>query len=67
VNACDILINTVSRLAVVSDFVQRLDDDSCLLDKDTPAGLHLIMAGCIADLRTIIETNSLPAQFIKGR
>jgi hypothetical protein len=55
------LLNVVSQLAVVSDFVQRLDDDSYLLDKDTPAGLHLIMAGCIADLRNIVETNGLSA------
>jgi hypothetical protein len=61
VNAYDILLNVVSQLAVVSDFVQRLDDDSYLLDKDTPAGLHLIMIDCIADLRNIIETNGLSA------
>jgi hypothetical protein len=61
VNACDVLINTISRLAVVSDFVQRIEDDSYLLDRDTPVGLHLIMTGCIADLRKIVETESLPA------
>jgi hypothetical protein len=61
VNAYDRLINIVSQLAVVSDFVQRLDDDSYLLDKDTPAGLHLIMIDCITDLRDIIETSGLPA------
>jgi hypothetical protein len=61
-NACDILMNVVSQLAVVSDFVQRLDDDSYLLDKDTPAGLHLIMVDCIADLRKLIETGGLPPE-----
>jgi hypothetical protein len=59
VNAYDRLMNIVSQLAVVSDFVQRLDDDSYLLDKDTPAGLHLIMLDCITDLRNIIETDGL--------
>jgi hypothetical protein len=58
-NAYDRLMNIVSQLAVVSDFVQRLDDDSYLLDRDTPAGLHLIMIGCIADLRSIIEAEGL--------
>jgi hypothetical protein len=43
----------------VSDFVQRIDDESYLLDKDTPAGLHFIMTDCIASLRTIIETGGL--------
>jgi hypothetical protein len=60
-NAYDVLTNAISQLAVVSDFVQRLDDDSYLLDKDTPAGLHLIMIDCIADLRKIVEAESLPA------
>jgi hypothetical protein len=60
-NAYDRLMNIVSQLAVVSDFVQRLGDDSYLLDRDTPAGLHLIMIDCIAGLRNIIETESLPA------
>jgi hypothetical protein len=67
VNAYDRLLNVVSQLAVVSDFVQRLDDDSYLLDKDTPAGLHLIMAGCITDLRDIIEAGSLHAPSAEGR
>jgi hypothetical protein len=61
VNAYDILMNAVAQLAVVSDFVQRIDDDSYLLDKDTPVGLHLIMTGCIADLRKILETDGLSA------
>jgi hypothetical protein len=52
-------VNIVSQLAVVSDFVQRMDYDNYLLNKDTPAGLHLIMADCIADLRRIIETDGL--------
>jgi hypothetical protein len=60
-NAYDVLANTISQLAVVSDFVQRIDDESYLLDRDTPAGLHLIMTGCIADLRKIVEAESLPA------
>jgi hypothetical protein len=54
-------MDIVSRLAVVSDFVQRLDDDSYLLDKDTPAGLHLIVIDCITDLRDIIEKDGLSA------
>jgi hypothetical protein len=61
VNAYDRIMNVVSQLAVVSDFVQRLGDESYLLDKDTPAGLHLIMIDCIADLRDIIDTGGLPA------
>jgi hypothetical protein len=61
VNAYDRIMNVVSQLAVVSDFVQRLGDESYLLDKDTPAGLHLIMIDCIADLRDIIETDGLTA------
>jgi hypothetical protein len=60
-NAYDLLLNVVSRLAVVSDFVQRIDDESYLLDKDTPAGLHLIMTGCIAELRQLVETDNIPA------
>ncbi|MDR2185438.1 MAG: hypothetical protein LBO80_07220 [Treponema sp.] len=66
-NAYDNLVNIVSQLAVVSDFVQRIDDDSYLLDKDTPAGLHLIMTGCIADLRRIIENDGLSAPSAPGR
>jgi hypothetical protein len=61
VNAYDTLMNAVSQLAAVSDFIRRIDDDSYLLDRDTPAGLHLIMAGCIAGLRQIIETDGLSA------
>jgi hypothetical protein len=67
VNVYDILLNTVAQLAVVSDFVQRIDDDSYLLDKDTPSGLHLIMTGCIADLRKIIETDGLSTPPAQGR
>jgi hypothetical protein len=66
-NAYDVLMNIVSQLAVVSDFVQRLDDDSYLLDKDTPVGLHLIMADYIAALRNIIETEGLSGPPKEGR
>jgi hypothetical protein len=55
-NAADRLNNAISELAAVSDFIKRIGDDSQLLEADTPQGLHLIMGGCIAELKKISET-----------
>jgi len=50
---CDRLNNTISELAAVSDFVKRIGDESHLLEEETPHGLHLILCGCIAELKKI--------------
>jgi hypothetical protein len=50
---CDKLNNTVSELTAVSDFIKRMGDDTHLLEEETPQGLHLIMGGCIAELKQI--------------
>ena len=55
-DAADRLINTISELTAVSDFIKRIGDDSQLLEADTPRGLHIIMGECIAELKKISDT-----------
>jgi hypothetical protein len=52
-NASDRLVNTISELTAVSDFVKRIGDEAYLLEAETPPGLHLIMIECIAELKKI--------------
>jgi len=54
-NNVDILNNVVSKLGAVSDFVKRIGDDSYVLEKETPLGLHLIIDECIDTLVKIGE------------
>ena len=54
-NKADILNNTISKLSAVSDFVKRIGDDSYILEKETPLGLHLIIDECIETLEKIGE------------
>ena len=49
----DRLNNTISELTAVSDFVKRIGDDNYLLEEETPQGIHLIMGGCIDELKKI--------------
>jgi len=50
---CDRLNNTISELTAVSDFIKRIGDENHILEEETPHGLHLILSGCIAELREI--------------
>jgi hypothetical protein len=50
---CDKLNNAISELTAVSDFVKRIGDESHLLETETPQGLHLILGGCIEELKEI--------------
>jgi hypothetical protein len=54
-DAADRLINTISELTAVSDFIKRIGDETHLLEDETPLGLHLIMCECIAELKKISE------------
>jgi hypothetical protein len=51
----DQLNSAISRLTAVSDFVKRINNDSFLLEEETPLGLHLVMGDCIEELRKISE------------
>jgi hypothetical protein len=52
-NAADKLINAISELTAVSDFIKRIGDESYLLEEETPQGLHLILGDCITELKEI--------------
>ena len=51
----DQLNNAISELTAVSDFIKRINNDSFLLEDETPLGLHLIMGNCIEALKKIGE------------
>jgi len=50
---CDKLNNTISELTAVSDFIKRIGDENHLIEEETPLGLHLILDGCITELKSV--------------
>ncbi len=53
IDLADKMSDIVVKLSMVSDLVKRLGDDSYLIQKDTPLGLHLIIGECITILKEI--------------
>jgi hypothetical protein len=53
ISKADKLNNVISKLGVISYFINRVGDENYLLQEDTPLGLHLIMGECIGELKII--------------
>jgi len=59
IRAADALADVVSKLSVVSDFMQMFDDNSSLRKK-TPEGLSMIVGECIIILNQIGGVHEQP-------
>ena len=60
-NDQDALIEVVSKLSIVSDFMQLFDNDTFSPHRRTPEGLGIIIGECIDTLNRIGGFNERPA------